>query len=206
MLVLENVPEAADVANEVYDIMAQINPSHCQNQDAFSAATKLQTDGVISHMSNKFPHDNAIQNAKAMGYEKEDSIDLLSQAPLLPIENYQSVVDKMTKHSQDIFGLFSRAVDLYLASNNKFAKCEDQSFKEETLTETFERSEVLKYRMFHVTPTEDRTKKEAIFWHHDQGLAAILYKGRFYRNDGEGNVERDEHEHHPNEGGLLVAP
>ena len=124
-----------------------------------------------------------------MGYEVEDSLDLLFKSAPLPIENYQAVVDKMTKHTHDIFGLFSRAMDLYLESNNKFAKCDEETFKEETLTETFERAEVKKFRMFHVPPTEKRTRNETVFWHHDQGLAALLYKGRFFRHDDQGKIQ-----------------
>lgn len=139
---------------------------------------------MLSHMNNVFTHNNALQNAKKLGYLEEDSLDLLTAAPNLPIEGYRKAVDEYSAHSMDIGAQFMRVVDHYLRLEGANG---DQQINE-SLENILRRSEVQKFRLLMVPPRPDGSapEKEKVLWHYDVGFATVMYKNRFFVHDENG--------------------
>jgi len=67
-------------------------------------------------MNNTFPHANALEEAKRMGYSMHDSLDLLMNDKPLEIESYDDAIKSLETHSRTIAGQFLSVLDMYRGS------------------------------------------------------------------------------------------
>ncbi|EAR90106.1 biotin-(acetyl-CoA carboxylase) ligase (macronuclear) [Tetrahymena thermophila SB210] len=180
MIILSKIPGCSQLRKEVCHIAMQLNSQHTENKKYFSVGTNSY-NGMISHMNNYFNIPQVIEKAQSLGYQKNDSPDLLIRAQNPEIQNFNDMEKKFIDFSRSIFLEFFKIVDYYLRNDIQQQKIHDQN---QCLEHYVKSSEVQKYRNIILLPSQDQYETAAIDeqnqiqvpWHFDVSMATLLLK------------------------------
>ncbi|KAL4428612.1 hypothetical protein ABPG74_009114 [Tetrahymena malaccensis] len=182
MIIISNIPGCSQLRKEICNIAMQLNSSHTENKKYFSVGTNSY-NGMISHMNNYFNIPDVIDKAQQLGYQKNDSPDLLIRTQNPDIENFSQTEKKFIDFSRLIFLGFFKIVDYFLKNNVQQQIPQQQNY---CLENQVKNSEVQKYRNIILLPSQDQDQCETtqnyeqnqmqVPWHFDVSLATILLK------------------------------